>query len=400
MSLIENRAPEGLKLEFKACDALRPTNKSWRPELIKDVSALANSAGGTIVYGIKEDKVTHEAESLDEGFDVAECKIERFQQIIDDNIERSIEGIRYNAVRLDTTRPGKVLLVISVPQSNRSPHMANHYYYKRLELECKAMEEYEVRERYGRVTFPGKDVVEAWRDDGINPLLDILEGSASLLRSEKWTWNYRNDSFNALRNIAKQAQFSADSEDFISRHQDVADLLAQYDAVLMQLNEKGKKLFEQVANSSFIRDVFAWTTSDESLGQLGAENTARFYQQNAKEVYAELFGRDRSEQDRFNDFAEWAINGETPTNLIHVMSIFWQAFGDRFRNLVICPPIREYRTDVEKRREELLEINQNLISMLKKIRKDLSEKHNIAQGSPPPSESFYGGSPSLARMRW
>lgn len=396
VSLIENRVPESLKLEFKACDALRQSNKFLRSELIKDVSALANSAGGTIVYGIKEDKVTHEAESLDEGYDPAELRLERFQQIIDDNIERSIEGIRYNSIRLDATRPGKVLLVISVPQSTRSPHMANHCYYKRLEFECKAMEEYEVRERYGRVTFPGKDVVKGWRDDGINPLLNGLESLASRLRSESWSWNHRSDSFNGLQEIAKQGQSSPNAEDFISRYSEVSELLQQHDAALAVLNMKGKKLFERVAKSSFIRDVFNWATSEESLAQLAADNSARFHQRTAKEIYAELFARDRSEQDRFNDFAEWAINREAPTNLIHEMSIFWQTFGERFRNLVIVSPIREYRTDVEKTREELFEIDQSLITTLKRIRKELSEKHDIAQGSPPPSESFYNY-PTLSR---
>jgi hypothetical protein len=396
LSLIENRVPESLKLEFKACDALRQSNKFLRPELIKDVSALANSVGGTIVYGIKEAKVTHEAESLDEGYDPAELKLERFQQIIDDNIERSIEGIRYNSIRLDATCPGKVLLVISVPQSTRSPHMANHHYYKRLEFECKAMEEYEVRERYGRVTFPGKDVVKGWRDDGINPLLASLEGLASRLRSERWSWNHRSDSFNGLREIAEQGQSSPNGEDFISRYSEVSELLKQHDSALAILNVKGKRLFEQVAKSSFLRDAFTWATSDETLAQLAAENPSRFRERNAKEIYGELFGRDRNEQDRFNDFAEWAINRQAPTNLVHEMFIFWQTFGERFRNLVMFPPILEYRTDVEKTREELFEIDRKLITMLKKIRKELSEKHDIAQGSPLPSESFYGY-PSLDR---
>lgn len=396
LSLIENRVPESLKLEFKACDALRQTNKLWRPELIKDVSALANSAGGTIVYGIKEDKVTHEAESLDEGYDPAECKVERFQQIVDDNIERSIEGVRYNSVRLDTTRPGKVLLIISVPQSTRSPHMANHHYYKRLEFECKAMEEYEVRERYGRVAFPGKEVVKGWRDDGINPLLDSLETLASRLRSESWSWNHRSDSFNGLQEIPKQGESSPNAEDFISRYSAVSELLQQHDAELAVLNMKGKRWFEELAKSTFIRDVFAWVTSEESLAQLGADNPAQFRGRTAKEIFTQLFQGDRKEQDRFDDFAEWAINDESPTNRIYEMFIFWRTFGDRFRNLVMVPPLREYRTDVEKTREQLFEIDQRLITTLKRIRKELSEKHDIAQGSPPPSESLYGH-PTLGR---
>lgn len=395
LSLLDNRVPESLKLEFKACDAL--TNKHWRPELVKDVSAFANSVGGTIVYGIKEDKETHEAESLDEGYDPSRINKERLEQIIDDNIERSIEGIRYNAVRLDSTRPGKVAFVISVPQSTRSPHMANHHYYKRLEFESKAMEEYEVRERYGRVTFPGKDVVEAWRDDAINPVISALESEELCLTNEHWTWNHYYDSFGGLKAIGQQETFSANAEDFITRHAEISDLLGQHDGALVVLNTEGAVLFEEVAKSSFIRDIFTWATSEESLGKIQAENPNTFKGTSATDIYNELFGRDRIEQDRFDHFAEWAINGVTPTN-IDEMLVFWRAFGDRFRTLVIYPPLDEYRRKVEDARENLLQIGQCLTRELKKIRRELSEKHNIAQASRPSLGDRYDGLSVRARF--
>lgn len=121
--LIQNRVPESLNLEYKACAAL--TNDGWRGELIKDVAAFANSAGGTIVYGIIEDRKTHEADSIDKGYDPAEMNLERLEQIINSRIQRRIEGIRYKSVALTTIRPGRVLYIIHVPESSRAPHMAN-----------------------------------------------------------------------------------------------------------------------------------------------------------------------------------------------------------------------------------------------------------------------------------
>src|SRR5207245_5939253 len=92
LDLVKDRADESLTLEFKACDSLR--NKKWREELAKDVSAFANSAGGTIVYGIKENKLTHEAEEIDEGYDPKQINKETLQRVIDSRIHRRIEGIR------------------------------------------------------------------------------------------------------------------------------------------------------------------------------------------------------------------------------------------------------------------------------------------------------------------
>jgi predicted HTH transcriptional regulator len=51
--LFKNEIPESLTLEYKASDSLGRSNDQ-RKELVKDVSAFANSAGGQIVYGIVE----------------------------------------------------------------------------------------------------------------------------------------------------------------------------------------------------------------------------------------------------------------------------------------------------------------------------------------------------------
>jgi hypothetical protein len=385
VSLIENSVPESLNLEFKASAAL--TDKGWRKEFAKDVSAFANSAGGTLVYGIRESRHTHEAESIDEGYDPLKFTKERLEQVINSTVQRRIEGIKYHPVPLTTTNPNRILFVIQVPESNQSPHMANNRFYKRFQFESVYMDEYEVRERYSRVTFPGKDVVEAWRDDAINPLISTLEDAALCLRSEQWTWSHYHDAFGGLREIGKHGQYSANAEDFIGRHSEIGSFLNAHDAALVELNNAGKVLFEKVAKGSFIRDVFARATSEESLGKLEAENPNRFKGTTAFEILAELFGRNPNEQERLDALAEWAINGAAPTN-IDSMLVFWRAYGELFRNVAIYD---DYRPSVERAREKLLEIGQCLMTRLKKIRKELSERHNVAQASRPSLDDPYGG---------
>src|SRR5829696_4992355 len=66
-TLIDNFVEESLILEYKSAGSFALTD-SKRKEITKDVSAMANSAGGTIIYGLKEytepDK-KHLAESID-----------------------------------------------------------------------------------------------------------------------------------------------------------------------------------------------------------------------------------------------------------------------------------------------------------------------------------------------
>ena len=53
--LIDEKLPESLTLDYKASPALNK-NSGGRAELVKDVTAFANSAGGQIIYGIPEKK--------------------------------------------------------------------------------------------------------------------------------------------------------------------------------------------------------------------------------------------------------------------------------------------------------------------------------------------------------
>jgi predicted HTH transcriptional regulator len=51
--LIDDKIQESLTLEYKAAGAVSRSPRAMT-EITKDVSAMANSAGGTIVYGVAE----------------------------------------------------------------------------------------------------------------------------------------------------------------------------------------------------------------------------------------------------------------------------------------------------------------------------------------------------------
>src|SRR5450631_1691194 len=65
--LIDDKIEEGAQLDYKATGAFEHTY-SKKAEITKDVSAFANSAGGTIIYGLKEfneDARKHLPEKID-----------------------------------------------------------------------------------------------------------------------------------------------------------------------------------------------------------------------------------------------------------------------------------------------------------------------------------------------
>lgn len=156
--LIKDGIGESVQLEYKSSAALgvtpsgRLTDKA-KADLSKDVSAMANSAGGTVVYGIVEqDQIPVQ---LDGGIDPNAVTKEAIENIITSGIQRKIDGVVIHPVQLPATQPGKVAYVVCVPQSERAPHMASdHRFYKRYNFKAEPMEEYEVRDVANRASGP------------------------------------------------------------------------------------------------------------------------------------------------------------------------------------------------------------------------------------------------------
>lgn len=150
LEMIKNEVPESLNLDYKRSEALGKTDTK-RNELSKDVSAFANSAGGILIYGVKEDG--NIPTSIDDGVNPNEITKEWLEQVISSRIQRRIPGIRINPIKLSSST--NVVYVIDIPQSNLAPHMAaDKKFYKRFNFESKPMEEYEVRDVSNRYNKP------------------------------------------------------------------------------------------------------------------------------------------------------------------------------------------------------------------------------------------------------
>lgn len=145
-SLIENEVEESVHLEFKASGALDKADKK-REEIAKDVSAFANSDGGVIVYGLVEQN--NKAHALD-FIDGEVYSKEWLEQVIRSNVQRPIPALIIHPVRQDGSI-NKTLYVVKIPSSIDAPHMSkDKRFYKRNNFESVRMEEYEVRNLYGR----------------------------------------------------------------------------------------------------------------------------------------------------------------------------------------------------------------------------------------------------------
>ena len=149
-ALISNEAEESVHLDFKAAGALSKDDKK-KAEIAKDISAFANSDGGIIVYGIEEQE--HKAHALSY-IDGNTYTKEWLEQVIQDNIQRRIEGLEIFPIR-DNRDITRSIYIVKIPRSSNTPHMsADKCYYKRNNFRSVKMEEYEVRDLFYRESTP------------------------------------------------------------------------------------------------------------------------------------------------------------------------------------------------------------------------------------------------------
>jgi len=121
LALVRDKTPEDFTLEFKASEALAKTDQK-KEKLAKDISALANSAGGTIIYGVVEDSSTHAADRLDAGTDQVEIPPEWIEQVVDSRVHPKINGLRVFAIAVGDSGRARVAYIVEVPQGTTA-HM-------------------------------------------------------------------------------------------------------------------------------------------------------------------------------------------------------------------------------------------------------------------------------------
>lgn len=156
--LIKDQIQEGPNLEYKAADALGRTDGKIK-EITKDVSAMANSSGGIIIYGLKEfdeEQKKHLPEKFDP-VDQTQFSREWLEQVIN-NIRPKVPDLKIYPINLDSA-VNHVVYVIEVKQSSTAHQATDYRYYKRFNFLATPMEDYEVRDVMNRQTAPTASLV-------------------------------------------------------------------------------------------------------------------------------------------------------------------------------------------------------------------------------------------------
>jgi hypothetical protein len=116
LQLVENGVPEGILIEYK--QAMYGRADADRREFLKDVTALANTSGGHLLIGIREENLVAAGLSPLK-IDDPDAEILRLENLLRDGVEPRLIGTR---IRWVPVAAGGGVVVLRVAKSWQPPH--------------------------------------------------------------------------------------------------------------------------------------------------------------------------------------------------------------------------------------------------------------------------------------
>ena len=172
--LCRDHVPESIRLEFKR--ELSLDDEKQKAEAAKDVSSMANTAGGRILYGIEEVVLLDGSRGAGP-----------IRPLRDGTIDTRLENVllstihprpRFRLRKVSVTdSEGFVLIVEVYPAYSSDLHMVTgfkeHRFYRRSENRAVLMEEPEIREAYARIAA-SRQALDAWMEGEIRSEVQFL----------------------------------------------------------------------------------------------------------------------------------------------------------------------------------------------------------------------------------
>jgi len=173
--LIINQTEENISLDYKAGEALQNTDPK-KKEIAKDVSAMANSAGGIIIYGIKEYDTAAKKHLPEKITPISRTEFskEQLEQIIHGNISPRIADLRIHPITM--YKQDEVVYVVEIPQSHTAHQNTRDLrYYRRNNFQAEPMQDYEIRDIMNRQKNPRVgllfEIMKVTYEEQENPLM-------------------------------------------------------------------------------------------------------------------------------------------------------------------------------------------------------------------------------------
>jgi hypothetical protein len=369
--------------------------KKFEADVGKALSAFANSGGGHLLLGVRDDGLFDGMPEKRGRTDTREW----LEQKIPNLVSYPLQDFRVHQVvpSLPSGIPaGKVVIVIDVGDSDLAPHqnVSDNIYYCRVGSHSIPASHFYLKILWQRERYPTGKVVRAWFDTVINPLIYTLENERKAISEKEWAWNRH---YRRIDGLHLMCPTSPNLEQFLLSYSQVRDLLKNHDAAVLCLIDRATEYHEAIRGSAELKAVYGETTQPEMIRKMVETRPHAFPgghtdEENLRSVLgpdeehlATLSEAIVSERGEAMLGGSW---GPAPFWNLHREALIGVARGERFL---------DYRREVALAWTELGSVIESATDCLKGIRHQLAIRHGEPYvletdsfGAPPTVSGFLG----------
>lgn len=358
----------------------------FRKDLAKAISAFANSGGGHLVLGVKDDATLDGVPQIHKGRTSTRDWLE---QIIPELVSYPLQDFRVHEVEavIPSAIPNdNVLIVIDVGDSMLAPHQDTHskLYYYRVGGRSLPAPHFYLETLRGRDKFPGPIVARAWFDTVINPLLYTLKNEQEYLTRRRWTWQTYGSKLGELSHLGNQSHYSGrdNHEQFLDSYPHVKEAVDKHDEEVSNVRAQVEALFHTVRNSNDLPELMQKVLSVESLKNLRTAFPTKLDRYETDEsLIRELFGSG-GESEGQDFIAAYIVNGskELPSN--YTTAPLWNTHSSEFLAILDSPDVHEQVIRTDEARDKLSKAVDHVMTLLKEARYQLARQYRVPYVSP------------------
>lgn len=357
-------------------------NSDFVQDLAKALSAFANSGGGHIILGVKDNGEIDGVPLIKKGRVKTRDWLE---QKIPDLLNYPLQNFRVHEVESasPTTIPkDKVVIVIDVGDSDLAPHQCDHnkVYYYRAGGRSEPAPHFYLQVLSRREVYPGPAIARAWLDTVINPLLTQLQDEKEYLRRCKWTWEVMGKSLKELRPIChlNDTDLVLNLEQILESHLTLIGLIKGHDGTIIYIYKRVEGLFEEVKSSPELSRIYSEITSSEALDTIKKKYPHRLSHHGSDAELLRSFSFDPDDQSQgLAWLAQEIVNraGELTENISY--QPLWNTYRDKLITLLMLPRFQAGINSIEDAKVNFLKVTEQLMQELKIIRQDLATRFRI-----------------------
>ena len=174
-NLVNNQVAEGLSLDYKVQNYDKTSG--GKKELLKDVTAFANSSGGDLIIGVGDDK--YNQASFIKGIETTNIaeEVNRLEQIIYNGTEPKLNTFKVKYIKLNNYT-NKYIIIVRVESSPLFPHMisfqrTNKFYIRKSDKNI-LLDAYELR----NIFLKSENIFENIKNENKKRITKIYSGES------------------------------------------------------------------------------------------------------------------------------------------------------------------------------------------------------------------------------